>query len=81
MTQTGRSPLREILGKQQLFDCREYFLRREQFTEVLQCALRDRCSPVLRLNRRQAGGACLVHRLVWSGLTFISVSTRPLMVC
>ena len=80
MDGTGPRLLAEAAGRQRVLGTKEFYLAPEEMVALLQHVLRRTTLPCLSLNRPQAGGTRLVHRLDWEGLRFVSVSVRPLLV-
>lgn len=59
---------------------KELFIHRESMVALLQHVMRCTTEPRVSLNRPQYGGKRLVHRLEWSGVTFVAVSDIPILV-
>jgi hypothetical protein len=73
-------PLASVRHRQRVLGTKEFFVTQEDMIRLLRHMLGQASHPVLSLNRPQAGGPRLVHRIEWLGLIFRSVSLRPITV-
>lgn len=80
MRHTRENSLEGWLQRQRLLGTREFFLPPEDLICLLRHVLGHPSHPILSLNRPQTGGPRLVHRIDWLGLSFRSISLRPITV-
>lgn len=80
MRHTREGSLEGWLQRQRVLGTREFFLPPEDLLRLIRHMLGHASRPVLSLNRPQTGGSRLVHRIDWLGLSFRSISLRPITV-
>ncbi len=72
--------LEDALDCRRILGSSEFYLSFEEMARVMESVIGRTPRPVLSLNRPQAGGRTLVHRIGWCGLVFSCVSYRPFIV-
>ncbi len=79
-----REGLDEILARSfkqsQVTGASDFFVPAAKMAVLVRYILGRTAHPAVSLNRPQVGRRRYVHRVEWCGVTFRSVSTRPLAV-
>jgi hypothetical protein len=76
----GRDVVGDAERRNRLLGTREFYLSGTEMLCLLRSTFGLAPGAVFSLNRPQAGGGALVHRVEWRGLVFTSVSRRPFVL-
>ena len=76
----GRDVVGDAERRSRLLGTREFYVSGEEMLRLLRSVFGLVPGAVLSLNRPQAGGGKLVHRVEWRGLVFTSVSRKPFVL-
>jgi len=70
----------EAANRHRMLGTREFYVPQRHVLELLRLVLASSTTPDISINRHQVGSKGLVHKVKWQGLTFISVTLRPIVV-
>jgi hypothetical protein len=77
---SGGDVIDGALEQRRLLGTMEFYVSFEDMLGLLRSLFLRGPGPVLFLNRLQAGGCGLVHRVEWDGMVFTCVTHRPFVV-
>jgi hypothetical protein len=63
-----------------LMGTRVFYVPQQQILVLLRRVLASNTRPHVSINRPHSGGRGLVHNVEWQGLTFVSVTARPIVL-
>jgi hypothetical protein len=70
----------EAVLRNRLLGTKEFYVSQRHIVELLRRVLASSTRPSVSINRPHADGGGLVHNVEWNGLTFVSVTARPIIL-